>query len=119
MLRLAAGATLLAVTVLGCASAPDQTQPPGSVYVSAINLTFKEGVVVAPANEAFQIYFENLENVPHNVDVVDGSGTSLARGEVFNGRAGRALPVPALGQGSYTLLCNVHPETMRAALVVR
>ena len=93
-----------------CSGSATQTRPPDAVYVSANQLVFVESQVAAPANEAFQIYFENLEVVPHNVNVADGAGTSIARGEVFSGPAGRILDVPALAAGTYKLLCDVHPD---------
>jgi plastocyanin len=75
--------------------------------------------VTAPAGQAFQIWFNNLENVPHNVRVVDGAGATMGEaGEIFNGPAARIQDVPALSPATYRLLCDVHPE-MTAQLVAQ
>jgi plastocyanin len=112
--RVAAAITMLVVA--GCGSGPAATRPPDAVYLSANGVAFQLAVVQAPANEAFQLYFENLEAAPHNVNVADPTGTSVARGEVFTGPSGQTLQVPALAAGTYKLLCDVHPD-MHAQLV--
>ena len=105
-----------ATALVGCSSGPAQTQPPGSVYLSARDIAFVESSVGGPAGEAFQVYFENLDSVPHNVNVVGSDGVSVAKTDVFNGPSGRILDVPALAAGTYKLYCEVHPE-MKAELV--
>ena len=73
----------------------------------------------APAGEVFTIWFENKENVPHNVKVVDSAGALQGQaGEIFNGPAAQPLAVPALAAGTYSILCDVHPE-MRSELVAQ
>ena len=117
--RVLTAAVLVAVatfSLVGCGSGATQTRPPGSLYVSANNLVFVEARVDAPADQPFALYFENLEAIPHNVNVADATGASRARGEVFNGPAGQTLQVPALAAGTYKLLCDVHPD-MTAELV--
>lgn len=112
---LVAAAAALSVACQGSPPAP-QTPPPGAVYVSANQLVFEQAVVQAPAGEAFQMWFENREAIPHNVHVVDGSGASIMRGEVFNGPGARLHDIPALAPGTYKILCDVHPD-MTAELV--
>jgi len=118
--RSASSLVAAVVLVLGCASGagPSQTQPPGALYLSADNVAFVQHTVQAPADSPFQLYFENLENVPHNVNVAAATGTSVAKTEVFSGPAGHVLEVPALAAGTYKLLCEVHPE-MFSQLFVR
>ena len=77
---------------------------------------FDQAVVTAPAATAFTIWFENRESVPHNVNVVDAGGTSLAKGDIFSGPAARPLDVPPLAPGNYRLICDVHPD-MSAQLI--
>ena len=73
--------------------------------------------ITAPADEPFQIWFTNLENVPHNVHVKDAAGATMgAAGEIFNGPGARALDVPALTAATYRVVCDVHPD-MTAELV--
>ena len=72
---------------------------------------FDQTAVTAPADQAFTIHFANDENgVPHNVDVQDASGASLARGEVITGPAEADYDVPALAAGDYKFACSVHPN---------
>ena len=112
-----AAAIVVAAVLVGCDAGPAITQPPEAAYVSATGLAFVQPNVAAPANEAFQIYFENLEAVPHNVNILDDAGVSVAQGEVFTGPSARTLDVPSLAAGQYRLICDVHPETMRSILV--
>jgi plastocyanin len=115
--RLAAAAIVVAALV-GCSSGvPASTRAPNAVYVSAYALTFQQHNVAAPADAAFQIWFENRDSVPHNVNVVNSAGTSVARGEVFTGPSAQPLAVPSLPAGTYRLLCDVHPE-MNSELTV-
>lgn len=113
-------AVLAAALFVGaCASAPagpTATAPAGAVAVSANLSRFAPQSVTAPAGTAFQIWFNNLENVPHNVHVLDATGTSIARGEIFNGPAAQILDVPALNAATYRLVCDVHPD-MTGSLV--
>ena len=105
--------------VVGCQSAPGApaaTGPAGAVVISAGEITFDQASVTAPSGEAFTLWFENRVPVPHNVHVVAADGTSIARGEVFSGPASQELAVPALGAGTYTIVCDVHPG-MTAELV--
>ena len=115
-LSAATAALAAAVVLVACSSGPTQTRPPGSLYLSAYQTAFVESRVDATANTAFQLWFENRDGFPHNVNVADATGASVARSEVISGPAGVALNVPALAPGTYKLLCDVHPE-MRSELV--
>lgn len=67
--------------------------------------------MTAPADQAFTIHFTNTESgVPHNVDVQDASGGSLARGDIITGPAEADYDVPALAAGDYKFVCSVHPN---------
>ena len=113
------GATLLATLAAGCggSSPAAGTPPPGAVIVSAENILFVPGSVNAPAGEAFVLYFDNRDTVPHNAKLVDSSGqTIVGGGEPFTGPSARAVDVPALAAGTYKFLCDVHPE-MSAVLI--
>ena len=114
---LGVAAFALGVALIGCGGAPSETRPPEAVYLSASGIAFVQPNVEAPADAEFQLYFENRENVPHNVNIVKADGSSVAQGPVFSGPAGHVLEVPALAAGAYRLICDVHPETMRAQLV--
>ncbi len=114
-----AAIALIAVAVLsGCRTAGTGigTPPPGAIVVSANYSVFEQSSVQAPANQAFTIWFENRENVPHNVHVVTSAGANVALGQIFNGPAAQPLDVPMIAAGTYKLLCDVHPD-MLAELV--
>jgi mono/diheme cytochrome c family protein/plastocyanin len=72
---------------------------------------FDQSSVDVPADQAFVIHFFNNEaGVPHNVEVKDEAGASLARGDIITGVAEAEYPVPQLAAGSYTYVCSVHPN---------
>ena len=116
----AALVTAAAFVALGCTSSPTLpgSPPPGAIIVSANQQQFEQAVVNSPASSPFTIWFENRETVPHNVNVLDGAGVSLAKGDIFSGPAARPLEVPALAQGNYRLICDVHPD-MSAQLIAQ
>lgn len=87
----------------------------GAVTVAAKDIKFTTGTLSAPADEAFTLRFDNQEAVPHNVSLSDSSGAKVFTGEVFSGPGSRDYAVPALAAGSYTFICDVHPE-MRGTL---
>ncbi len=91
----------------GPSSAPAETV----LEISASSSTaFDANAFTVPADEAFQIHFSNNEaGVPHNVEVKDGAGTSLVRGDIITGVAEATYDVPALPAGAYPFLCSVHP----------
>ena len=94
-------------------------EPSGStadVSISAVNIAFDQTEVSAPADREFTIEFANNDaGVPHNVEIKDDAGTSLYKGEIFNGVATQVYEVPALAAGAYPFICTVHP-TMTGTL---
>ena len=111
-------ATAAAFVALGCQSSPTlpDSPPPGAIIVSANQLKFEQAVVNAHASVPFTIWFENRETVPHNVNV-RGWRRHLGReGRHLQRPSGAPLEVPALAQGNYRLICDVHPD-MSAQLI--
>jgi plastocyanin len=95
--------------------APSASASAGSGTVVEISASsssaFDQTSVTAPADQAFVIHFANTESgVPHNVDVQDASGASLARGDIITGPAEADYDVPALAAGDYKFVCSVHPN---------
>ncbi|MEX2273964.1 MAG: cupredoxin domain-containing protein [Actinomycetota bacterium] len=89
-----------------------------AVNVSAQINTFIPGDLTAPADEPFNLVFDNRDSgVPHNVSISDDAGTTVFTGEVFNGVSTRTYRVPALQAGTYPFVCDVHPD-MTGALTV-
>ncbi len=94
--------------------------PSGAVIeLTAQGIQFQQTSLQAPAGQAFQIKFSNNDaGTPHNVDIKDASGASVFKGEIFSGVASRTYDVPALAAGSYTFICDVHPN-MTGTLTVK
>jgi plastocyanin len=83
----------------------------GVVEISALNIAFEQSSVTVPAGKPFQIAFNNKDNgVPHNVAIHDANGAEKFKGEIVTGPATRMYDVPALDPGTYTFVCNVHPN---------
>lgn len=79
-----------------------------------MNSVFDRSELTVIADAPFAIRFENLDVGPHNVSVRGGL-TALV-GEIFTGPAERTYYFASLPQGTYTFLCDVHPE-MRGTLL--
>jgi len=110
-------AVLAFVAVGACSStAARASVPPGAPVVIADQLAFATSEVAVPAGRPFALAFDNREGQPHNVTVLDASGSQLFTGEVFSGPAVRAYDVPALPAGRLSFRCDVHP-TMTGTLV--
>ena len=62
------------------------------------------------ADKPFTIAFVNEDpGTPHNVELQNGSGTVVFKGEVFNGVETKIYNVPAQPAGAYKFICAVHP----------
>jgi cytochrome c oxidase subunit 2 len=89
---------------------PGQPEGP-QLELTAKDIAFDKATLEAPADTAFSIRFQNDDQgVPHNVEIKDASGTSVFKGEIFNGVDSRVYAVPALPAGDYTFICTVHPN---------
>lgn len=79
--------------------------------VTAQNIAFDQTALSVPADQAFQIAFDNQDSgVPHNVEIKDSAGASLFKGEIFSGVDTRNYDVPPLAAGGYQFICTVHPN---------
>jgi plastocyanin len=85
---------------------------PDALKITAKDLQFSTSTLVAPADEAFQIAFENQESAPHNVAIYrDAAATEeVFVPEPFGGPAAATYEVPALEAGTYIFRCDIHPE---------
>jgi plastocyanin len=92
------------------APADPGSSPAGDgIVVVAKDLKFLTTSVTAPADEPFEIVLDNQEGVPHNIAITDASGASVFKGEIVTStRVTNAIP--ALAAGSYTFICEVHPD---------
>jgi plastocyanin len=93
--------------------------PPGptaDVLVHAKDIKFVEASLAGPADSPFTLAFVNEDPAtPHNVELKDGAGASVFKGEVFPGVDTRVYDVPALAAGTYTFVCTVHPSMTGSA----
>jgi plastocyanin len=88
------------------------------LHISAQNIAFDTNHLEAAAGQAFTLEFDNNDpGIPHNVEIKDASGASLFKGQIITGPAKAAYQIPALAAGSYTFVCDVHPN-MTGTLVV-
>lgn len=103
------------------AMAPDTPEPPEgppAASLAATELAFDIDRLAVPAGREFGLKFENDSPLPHNVSIRDSGGDALFTGETFTGPRTVTYAVPELDAGSYTFVCDVHPEQMTGTLVV-
>ena len=84
---------------------------------SALNLAFAKDQLSAPADTPFTIRFDNREALPHDIQIVDGSGKVVFKGDLVTGPTTVDYAVPALAAGTYRFNCSIHP-TMTGTLTV-
>lgn len=94
----------------GGGATPGPTLPAADARLTAENLVYLEASITVPAGKRFKLTLDNRDQVPHNVEIKDGAGTSLFKGEIFSGPAVKVYDVPALAAGQYTFVCTVHPN---------
>ncbi len=102
---------ILAVALVACGGAP--APPPAgtpalTLEISSVNSVFDRDELTVIADAPFAIRYENFDVVPHNVSIRGGPAPLI--GEIFTGPAERTYYFTALPEGSYTFLCDVHPE---------
>ena len=109
--------TLAIVTLAACStgSSGRTVEPsidPDALRIAADDGAFSTLTLSAPADEPFQIAFDNQESAPHNVAIYsDDSATEKVFGsDPFGGPAVVTYDVPALDPGSYFFRCDVHPD---------
>ncbi len=121
-LTLTLGPIVLAAVLAACsgASAAPATKDPapagGTVTVVAKDLAFATPAVSAKAGSPFTIAFDNQDGAPHNIAISDASGAKVFKGDIVAGQK-VDYQVPALAAGTYTFVCEVHPD-MKGTLTV-
>jgi plastocyanin len=90
-----------------------------TLQIAAQNIAFDTDHLEAPAGQAFVLEFANNDpGIPHNVEIRDGSGASVFKGQIITGPSKASYQVPALPAGSYMFQCDVHPN-MTGTLTVK
>jgi plastocyanin len=119
-LSLALGLAVMAAVFAACGgtdAAPPTGQPSAapsapagdSIVVVAKDLTFLQTELTVPAGEPVEIILDNQEAAPHNIAISDASGASVFKGEIVSSKQ-VTNAVPALEAGTYTFICEVHPD---------
>ena len=108
-------------------AAANATPPPApsgaaagpSVPLVAQGVKFDQSTLTAPAT-GFTIAFDNRDaGTPHDVDILDGTGTKVFDSKDFPGPAKKDVPVPPLAAGTYKFECSIHPAAMFGTLTVQ
>jgi plastocyanin len=95
----------------GESTTPSASTAAAAVELSAQNITFDKTALSVPAGAAFQLVFHNNDaGIPHNVEIKDGTGASVFKGEIFSGVDSRTYDVTSLAAGAYKFVCSVHPN---------
>jgi plastocyanin len=103
----------LLVAVAACsgsgAAASASAPPEADVSITAKDSKFDQAALTLPAGQPAEIFFKNLDGLPHNVAIyADASAsTKLFVGETITNAS---YKVPALTAGQYFFRCDVHPE---------
>ena len=118
-LTLTLGMVALAAVLAACsgASAAPGSQAPGpagspsgnTVAITAKDIKFVETSVSVKAGAPFAVAFDNQEGAPHNVKISDASGGKVFAGDIVSNQK-VTYQVPALAAGTYTFICEVHPD---------
>jgi plastocyanin len=116
-LRSSALATIAIVALAACSPASGgQTAAPSvdpdALTISAKDLAFSTSTLSAPADEPFQIAFDNQESAPHNVAIYRDSSASekVFGSDPVSGPAIVTYDVPPLAAGTYFFRCDLHPD---------
>ncbi len=92
-----------------------------TLSLTAQNIAYDKQTLQAPANTAFTISFNNMDQgVPHNVSIHKDSptGQEIFKGDIITGPAQTSYTIPALAPGTYGFVCSVHPN-MTGTLTVQ
>ena len=124
-LTLTLGLLALATVLAACSGvsaaqtgAPASAGPSGdAVTVVAKDLTFVTRDVTAKAGAPFTIAFDNQDGAPHDISISDASGKNVFKGDIVSAQK-VDYHVAALAAGTYSFLCEVHPD-MKGTLTVK
>jgi plastocyanin len=120
-LTLTLGLLALAAVLAACsgASAAPTSETPapaatlvpagGTATIAAKDIKFTTAALAVTAGSPFTIAFDNQEGAPHNVAISDANGASVYKGEIVSSKT-VDYAVPALAAGTYTFICEVHPN---------
>jgi len=91
-------------------SSPGASAPAGSsTVIVAKDIAFQPTSLAIEADTPTEIVLDNQESTPHNLAIKDATGATVFKGEIVTATR-VANAVPALGAGSYTFWCEIHPN---------
>ena len=118
-LTLALGLVALAAILTACAgtSAAEPTATPagpagapaGDVTIVAKDIKFQQSQVSVKAGAPIAVIFTNQDGAPHNIRISDAAGAEVFKGEIVSSTT-VTYQVPALAAGTYTFICEIHPD---------
>lgn len=121
VIQILAVAGLAALTVAcssgsGSTPAPSASPSPGAsadagggVTVVAKDIAFAPMTITLPADTASQVVFDNQEAAPHNIAIKDTTGATVFKGDIVSQQK-ITYNVGPLAAGSYSFICEVHPN---------
>jgi plastocyanin len=124
-LTLLAVLVVVVLTAAGCGSdddpalsgAPEETTSGTTLTLVAEDIAFNTNMLAAPAGEEVSLEYDIRDEVPHNLHIITDSGEE-PKTEVQAGPAMQTLTFTIDKPGSYTYICDVHPEQMKGTLQV-
>lgn len=115
-LTLALGMVALAAVLAACGgtSAAEPTAAPsgataGDATIVAKDIKFQQPQVAVKAGAPLAVVFVNQDGAPHNIRISDAAGKEVFKGDIVS-NATVTYQVPALAAGTYTFICEVHPD---------
>lgn len=117
-LILGLGIAALAIVTAACSGAtaapgtdaPNPSAPVGDgIVIVAKDMKFQTTAVTVKAGTPVAIVLDNQESAPHNIAIKDASGADVFKGEIVTNTK-VTNDIPALAPGTYTFLCEVHPD---------
>ncbi|HEX6492973.1 MAG TPA: cupredoxin domain-containing protein [Candidatus Dormibacteraeota bacterium] len=116
------GATSSGAMSMNTSCAPAGT----TVKLTAKDTMFDVNCIAVPAGQAITVTFDNEDGgIPHNLAIYakdpneDPNAKTLFKGELVTGVTTMTYNVPALTAGTYHFHCDVHPQQMFGAFVVK
>jgi plastocyanin len=119
----ASGGASSAPSAAPSGSTAPSTAPSGGTGGTVLNqvasgVAFQTASFQVPANQPFQIAFDNQDSgIPHNIQIADSGGAMVFEGDTVTGPGQTTYNVPALAAGAYKFSCKWHP-TMTGDLTV-
>jgi mono/diheme cytochrome c family protein/plastocyanin len=94
----------------GGSPAPSADPNAETLEVTAVNITFEEKELTAPADAAFNIHFVNDDppGVIHDIDI-RSDGETLQDQPTVDGGGETTYVYEPLAAGEYTFICSIHP----------